>query len=98
MAAVVAWGRVVFVGSNDVELAAWVVGGAGAPDLTAVDSLARSHLLARRLGGSICLRCVCGELGELLDLVGLRGEVGWEAEGGEEVGVEEGVEPRDPPA
>jgi len=93
MAAVVAWGWVVLVGSGGAEVEAWVVGGPGAPDLSAVDALARSQLSARSLGGSIRLRDVCWELGELLDLVGLRREVGGEAEGGEEVGVEEGVKP-----
>ncbi len=63
-----------------------------------VDGLARLQLEARRLGGSIQLRDVCAHLRELLDLVGLRVEVGGEPESGEEVGVEEVVMPDDPVA
>ncbi len=98
MAAIVAWGRVVLVGSGGADVAIWVVGGAGAPDLAAVDALARSQLSARRLGGSIRVDAACEELAELLDLVGLSREVGGQPEGREEVGVEEGVEPGDPVA
>jgi hypothetical protein len=69
----------------------------GCPDLGVVDGLARLQLVARRLGCSIRLRGSV-ELAELLDLVGLDLglEVVGEAEGGEEVGVEEAVEPGDP--
>lgn len=99
MAAVAVWGLVVFVGSDGAEIAAWVMGGPGVPDLEAVDALARWQLWAGRHGGSICLRDVCGELGELLDLAGLRREVGRQAEGGEEeLSVEEEVGPGDPVA
>lgn len=70
-----------------------------APDLEAVDALVRLHVAARRLGGCIRLRDVCEELEELLELVGLRREVGGQAESGEEGAVvEEGVEPGDPVA
>jgi hypothetical protein len=96
VAGVVAWGRVVLVGRAGVEVAAWVVAGPGAPDLSIVDALARWQLSARRRGGSIRLREVGVELAELLDLAGLRREVGGEPEGGEQVAVEEGVEPGDP--
>ena len=92
MAAVVAWGWVVLAGPSGAEVTAWVIGGPGAPDLAAVDALARWQLSARRLGGFVRLREVCEELDALLDLVGLRREVGGEAEGGEQVGVEEAVE------
>ena len=88
----------VVLGSSRVEAATWVVAGPGLPDLAVVDALARWQLSVRRLGGSIRLCDLCEELGELLDLVGLRGEVGGEAEGLEQVGVEEGVEPGDPVA
>ncbi len=98
MAAVVAWGRLVFVGPSGVETATWVVAGEGRPDLAAVDALARLQLSARRLGGRVRLRDVSQELAELLDLVGLAREVGWQPEGGEEARVEEGVEPGDPVA
>lgn len=71
------------------------------PDLALLDALARLQLAARRLGCSIRLRNPCPELCELLDLVGEPGsalEAGREAEGGEQLGVEEVVEPGDPPA
>jgi len=67
------------------------------PDLSAVDGLARLQLAARRLGWAIEVRDPGAELAELLELVGLRVEMLGQAEGGEEVGVEERVEPRDPP-
>jgi hypothetical protein len=86
------------------ELASWPLVGCGRPDITVVDRLARWQLDARRLGCRIELREACGELTELLDLVGL-GEVvtvlreaGRQAEGGEEGGVEEVVMPHDPVA
>jgi hypothetical protein len=98
MAAVVAWGRVVFVGSSGVEAAAWVIGGPGVPDLAVVDGLARAQVSARRLGGFVYLRDACGALGDLLELVGLTREMAGETEGGEQVRVEERVEPGDPVA
>jgi hypothetical protein len=96
MAAVVAWGRIVFLGPNGVEVAGWVVAGRGAPDLSVVDRLARTQLAARRMGGHVRVLDMSTDLADLLDLVGLRREVGGEPEGGEEVGVEEGVEFGDP--
>jgi len=69
------------------------------PDLSVVDALARMELEARRRGGSIGLRNPCPKLLELLELVGLAGflvEVDGEAEGGEQLGVQEVVEPDDP--
>jgi hypothetical protein len=99
MAAVVAWGWVVLMGPRRAEVTAWWIGGQGRPDLATVDGLARSQLFAHRLGGSLVLRDACEELEALLDLVGLRREVGGQTEGGEQVlGVEEGVEPGDPVA
>jgi phosphoglycolate phosphatase-like HAD superfamily hydrolase len=70
------------------------------PDLGVVDALARLKLAALRLGYSIRVHEPSAELVELLDLVGLTPEleVIGEAEGGEEVGVEEAVEPADPVA
>lgn len=75
-----------------------VVAEKGKPDLDAVDALARLQLVARRLGCSVQLQEITPELAELLDLVGLRRELGGEAESCEQVGVEEGVEPGDPVA
>jgi ABC-type transporter Mla MlaB component len=84
----VAWGRIVILGRlNETER--WVLGGQGQPDLSAVDLLARTALVARRLGGSLQLLDPTKELRELLDLVGLRREVGGEPEGREDAGVEE---------
>jgi len=91
----VVWARVVFVTRCGAEATIGTVG-VRRPDLATVDALARLQLAARRLGGSLRLRDVGDELGELLDLVGLRREVGGQSEGREEVlGVEEGVEPGD---
>jgi hypothetical protein len=96
--ALTGWALVVLVASDGAEVAAWSLEGPGAPDLGAIDALARTQLRARRLGGAIRLRHGSKELLELLDLVGLRREVGGESEEGEDLlGVEEGVEPRDPP-
>lgn len=85
MAAAVPWFRVEFVGSSDAV-----------PDLETVDALVRLQLAARRLGGAVRLLDACDGLVELLDLAGLRREVGGQPEGGEEGAVvEEGVEPGD---
>ena len=72
----------------------------GAMDLAVVDELARVQLAARRLGCSIRLRNARDDLIALLDLVGLRTvlQVLGQAEGGEEVRVEEVVVTDDPVA
>lgn len=96
MACVVPWARVVVVGPGDSRRAVMLVG-EGAPDLAVVDRLARLQLAARRAGGRIRLEDPCPGLLELLNYLGLRRQVGGQAEGGEEaLGVEEGVDPRDP--
>lgn len=87
---------VVVLVHDDVELASWPLRWTGRRDLTTVDQLARLQLGARRLGCCIRLCDASVELMSLLDLVGLRIEVGGEAERGEEVGVEEVVVPDDP--
>ena len=76
------------------------------PDLALLDALARLQLAARRCGRSIRLRDPCPELCGLLELVGLTDvieaapasgvEAVRQAEGGEELGVEEVVQRRDP--
>ena len=91
---------------GDVELASWPLAGTGGPDLDLVDELARLQLAARRLGCSIRLRDASADLRELLDFLGLaevltgvaglRPELGGEAEDGEQIGVQEVVEPEDP--
>lgn len=96
MAAVVAWGRIVYVGGR-VRPIGWAVVGYGRPDLVTIDGLARMQLTARRLGGVIRVTEMCPDLAALVDLVGLRRELTGEAEEGEDaVGVEKGVNPGDP--
>lgn len=83
------------------------VAGIGPPGLGAVDVLARLQLAARRAGGRIRLRNPDPALRALLDLVGLRFEAldaldAFEPEGEAEErepagGVQEAVEPGDPP-
>lgn len=99
---------VVAVFDGDVQVAIWPVDRWAPPDLSMVEAVARLQLAARRLGCSIRLRDPCPELRELLDLVGLADlvaeasglaqEAGREAEGGEQLGIEEVVEPTDPSA
>ena len=70
----------------------------GRVDLSVVDTLARLQLDARRQGCQVWLRDACPILVELVQLTGLAGvlQVGREAEGFEEGGVEEVVVPDDP--
>jgi hypothetical protein len=80
------------------------------PDLAVVDRLARLQLAARRLGCQIGVRDAGVDLRGLLDLVGLADvlgcpsalgeagqalEPGGQAEGREQLGVQEVVEPHD---
>jgi len=71
-------------------------------DVDLVDRLVRLHLAARRLGFSLRLTDVPVELGELIDLAGLRevlcGQALGQAEGCEQAGVDEVVVPDDPVA
>jgi hypothetical protein len=70
--------------------------GEGPPDLAFVAALARFQLIVRRAGGRVWLEDVSSPLAELLDLAGLRGEVGGQPEGREQaLGVQEEVKPRD---
>jgi ABC-type transporter Mla MlaB component len=79
------------------------------PDAVTVDALARLQLTARRLGRQVRLRHACGDLQELLFLMGLGDVVSLCAESGLEprgqaeqreqaLGVEEEADPTDPPA
>ncbi len=89
-----------------VEVASWRLAWGGDPNLELVDELVRLQLTARRLGCSLRLRDAGVDLWALLDFLGLaevvagvarlRLEVGGEVEDGEQVGVEEVVEPDDP--
>ncbi len=71
------------------------------PDLALVDALARLQLDARRRGGRLRLRNVTDELRGLLELVGLADvlavEPRREPELGEQLGVQEVMQPRDRP-
>ena len=76
-------------------------------DATAVDALARLQLTARRLGRSIRLRNAPDDLRELLALTGLsdelplcaglRTQAHGQVEEREQVGIDEEVDPADPP-
>ena len=72
-------GMVVLVRDGE-ELAQWPLLVRDGVDLSLVDELARLQLAARRLGCAIELRDACPELLDLLDLVGLRVEVGGKPE------------------
>ena len=69
------------------------------PDLALVETLMRLQLLARRRGARLCLRNASEDLNGLLELVGLADALGVEPgrqpELGEELGVEEVVQPGD---
>jgi hypothetical protein len=72
----------------------------GRVDLGAVNAVARLQLEARRQGCTVWLRHACPDLIQLLELVGLAPvlQVGRQAEGLEQGGVEEVVVPDDPVA
>lgn len=91
-------------------VASWALAPDGVKSMRVLDELARLQLGARRIGCSIRVQGACEELRALLDLTGLSEvvqsaawsdgvgvEVGREAEGGEEAGVEEVVVADDPP-
>jgi hypothetical protein len=83
---------------DGAEVASWRLVQQDRPALAVVDELARLHVAARRLGCTVRVRNAWAELLELLDLAGLRGQVGGETEGREEGGVHEVVVPDDPVA
>ena len=72
--------------------------GPAPPDLATVDAFARLHLLARRAGWSLRVLNQTAELREVLELAGLRLEPRREAEGGEELRIDEVVDRDDPVA
>jgi hypothetical protein len=78
----------------------WFVAPAPPFDLVFVDALMRRQLEARRRGCTVRLRNVPDELRGLLELLGLDGvlalEPRGEAELGEELRVDEVVQPADP--
>lgn len=79
----------VVVGCDGTQRAILLTG-EGPPDLAVVEGLALLQLMTRRAGGRMWLEEVSSALGELLDLAGLRWEVGGQPEGREEaLGIQE---------
>ncbi|MEW2413649.1 STAS domain-containing protein [Streptomyces sp. NPDC046866] len=74
------------------------VGALTAPGLAAVETLARLRLTARRWGRGLLVTGAGPELRALLGLVGLVELLGQPEQREPPGGVEEGVEPDDPPA
>jgi hypothetical protein len=89
---------------SDVEIVSWPVSNSAGRDLVLVDALARLQLEARRWGCAIRLLGAEDDVLGLVDLVGLKEvlvgssgrEVAREAEGLEELEIEEVVVPDDP--
>jgi hypothetical protein len=75
MADIPLWCRVSVVGPDGDELARYALQGLGAPDLGAVDLVARLTLVAERLGGDSILTELSAGLRMLLELAGLIVEV-----------------------
>jgi hypothetical protein len=91
------WCRVVVSRPGASARLLGAIGGPGRPDLGVVSRLSRWALSARRGGAALVVREVCEELLELLELTGLGGQMRGQAEDGEDpLGVEEGVDGRDP--
>ncbi len=83
------WARMVVVGPDGTRRVVLLTG-EGPPGVAVVGALARIQLGVRRAGGAMWLEDVSAALGELLDLAGLRREMGGQAEGGEQApGVQE---------
>jgi hypothetical protein len=92
MTDVVPFARVVVTWGDGTQLAMRLVG-EDAPDLAVVETLTRLQLAVRRLGGLVRLEELSSSLEELLDLVGLLGEMCGQIESPEELlGLEEGVD------
>jgi hypothetical protein len=86
---------------DGAEVASWpLLCEDGRVDLGAVNAVARLQLEARRQGCTVWLRHACPDLIQLLELAGLAPilQVGRQAEGLEQGGVEEVVVPDDPVA
>ncbi len=89
------WCRVTMIGPDGVALASGVLEGPGAPDIGAVDDVARLALLAKRLGGGLVLTDVSPDLRALVELTGLAVEMDGEPERREEpLGVQQVEEER----
>jgi hypothetical protein len=99
---VLLWCRVTLVDPEGNALAAGVLEGPTAPDIGAVDDVARLALLANRMGGGLVLTDVSADLRTLVELTGLAVEMEREPERGEQAlgvhQVEEERHARDLPA
>jgi hypothetical protein len=67
----ITWCRVTMVGPDGVAWASGLLEGPTAPDMGAVDDVARLALLAKRLGGRVVLTDMSSDLRALLELSGL---------------------------
>jgi hypothetical protein len=96
------WCRVTVLEPDGTVRVQHILEGPRIPDVGSVEEVARLALWAGRDGGAVVLSEVAPELDELLELSGLRVEMRWQAEGGEEPLVVEHVEeeahPGDSPA
>ena len=93
------WCRITVFRAEGDEVGSWELSGSGPPDLAVLDGVARLILVASRAGGSVVVHDLSARMAELVELVGLRREVGGQPEGREDgLGVEEGVELGDPSA
>jgi hypothetical protein len=92
MTNVVSFARVVVTWGDGTQLAMRLVG-EDAPDLAVVDTLTRLQMAVRRVGGLVRVEELSSSLEELLDLVGLLGEMCGQIERREELlDLEEGVD------
>jgi hypothetical protein len=78
------WCRITAFDADGQMGASRVLGGYGAPDLAAVDDIAKDALAAARAGGRVVLSDVVPALQELLVLAGLTVEVDRKTEGREQ--------------
>jgi hypothetical protein len=92
MAAAQRWCRVTLLWPDGTVRVHHILEGPGTPDIGSVEEVARLAFWSGRDGGSFVLSEVSPELGELLELSGLRVEMSRQAESGEEPLVVEQVE------
>jgi hypothetical protein len=94
---VATWCRVALVSRDGATLGAWHLSGAGQPDLSVVEQLARLQLCASRRGGHVALSEVCAELRSLLELAALWEVCGQPEQGEQPLRGQEAVEAADAP-
>lgn len=93
MAAVERWCTISIARPDGSRAASFDLAGSCAPDLAAVDLVARLKLVVARLGGKLSITEVSPALASLLQLAGLSIEVQREPELGEEpLGFQQGKE------